>query len=108
MVVRLRWREEMRHVRLGSRLKEGPKPVVQGGVGYGAPALLAQILIPARDDEYLDELPGGLGVLEDGPADRAGPSPAPAEGLRRLLEIVLGSGLDLVGDGHEDRAAAGG
>jgi hypothetical protein len=41
MVVRLGWCEEMRHVRLGPRLKEGPEPVVQGGVGYGAPTLLA-------------------------------------------------------------------
>ena len=47
-------------------------------------------------------------MLEDGLADRAGPAAAPAEGLRRLLEVVLGSGLDLVGDGNEDRAAVGG
>ena len=67
MVVRLRWREEMRHVRFGSRLKECPEPVVQGGVGHGTPALLAQVLIPARDEEHLNELSWGIGVLKDEP-----------------------------------------
>src|SRR5215469_344546 len=108
MVVRFRRREETCHVRLGPRLKEGPEPVIQGGVRYSASALLAQVLIPAWDDEHLDELSAALGVLKDGPADRAGPAAAPADGLRRLLEVVLGPGPDLVGDGYEDRAAVGG
>ena len=34
-------------------------------------------------------------MLEDGPADRAGPATAPAEGLHRPLEVVFGSGLAL-------------
>ena len=85
MVVRLGWRQEMRHVRLGPRLKQCPEPVVQGRVGHGAPALLAQVLIPARDDEHLDELSWGIGVLKDEPA--AG----------RLGSITPGKLADLAG-----------
>ena len=107
MMVWLAWREETLHLRFGPGAQERPEPVVQRGVGHGAPALLAQVLGPAGDDEDLDELPGGLGMLEYGPADRAGSSPAPAEGLHGLLEVVLGAGLDLVGDGDEYRAADG-
>src|SRR5262245_43683741 len=55
MVMRLRWREETLHVRLGPGAQERPEPVIQHGVGYGVPALLSQVLIPACDDEHLDE-----------------------------------------------------
>ena len=108
MVVRLRWGEETLYRRFGPGAEERLEPVVQRGVGHGAPALLPQVVIPACDDKHLDELPGSLGLLEEGPANRAGPSAAPAHGLHGLLEIVLGPGLDLVADSDEDRAAAGG
>src|SRR6516225_7315093 len=105
MVVWFGWHEETLHIRLGPGAQERPELVVQRGVGYGAPSLLPEVLIPAGDDKHLDEPPGRLGVLEDGPADRAGPSAAPAQGLHRPLELVFGSGLDLVADSDENGAA---
>src|SRR5215471_1738979 len=107
MVVWFRWHEETLHVRLGPGAQERPELVVQRGVGYGAPSLLPEVLIPARHDKHLDVPAGRLGVLEDGPADRAGPSAAPAEGPHRPLELVFGSGSDLIADSDENRAAAG-
>ena len=60
MVMRLWWREEMLHVRFGAGAQGRPEPVVESGVGHGAPGLLPQVLIPAGNGEQPDEPPGRL------------------------------------------------